>query len=73
MEPVAERKSFFGQVATLPANFWYANIMETFERLAFFSVSAIRALFLVAAGTANGLGLSYPQKGWILTIWALLQ
>jgi MFS family permease len=73
VEQPAPRKSFFAQIGTLPANFWYANIMETFERLAFFSVSAIRALFLVAAGSANGLGLSYPQKGLILSIWALLQ
>lgn len=73
MENVPAKTPFLVQFRSLPANFWYANIMEMFERLAFFSVSAIRALFLVAATSANGLGLSYTQKGAILSIWALLQ
>ena len=64
---------FVHQIVSLPANFWYANIMEMLERLAFFSVTAIRALFLVAAVAEHGLGLSYTQKGLILSIWAFLQ
>ena len=73
MESVPAKTPFWVQVRSLPANFWYANVMEMFERLAFFSVSAIRALFLVAATSSNGLGLSYTQKGTILSIWAALQ
>ncbi len=74
MEPSAAKKmSFFQQVASLPANFWYANILEMMERLAYFSVAAIRALYVVAATSNNGLGLSYPQKGLIFGIWAFLQ
>ena len=68
-----QKKSFGQQVASLPANFWYANIMEMFERLAFYGVRAIVALYLVAAPGENGLNLDYTQKGWIFTVWALLQ
>ncbi|MEW6250220.1 MAG: MFS transporter [Planctomycetota bacterium] len=64
---------FVQQVRGLPANFWYANIMEMFERLAFFSVLAMRGLFVVAAVTEHGLGLNYTQKGIVFGVWAALQ
>lgn len=73
MESAQKPPSFWTQVASLPSNFWYANIMEMLERLAFFSVIAIRSLYVIAVGSENGLGLSYTQKGWIFSIWALLQ
>lgn len=45
MESAAEAKPSFGQqIRSLPANFWYANFMEIFERLAFFGVRAIAPL-----------------------------
>ncbi|MCP4589870.1 MAG: peptide MFS transporter [bacterium] len=68
-----KKMSFMAQVRTLPANFWFANIMEMLERLAFYAVRAIAPLFLVASGNQNGLGLDYTEKGWIYAIWALLQ
>ncbi|HNQ24897.1 MAG TPA: MFS transporter [Phycisphaerae bacterium] len=72
--PAAERKaSFWEQVAGLPANFWFANLMEMFERLAFFGSRAIAPLYLVAESNRNGLGLSYTDKGWIYFWWALIQ
>ena len=65
--------SFTQQIRSLPANFWFANIMEMFERLAFFGVRAIAPLYLVASAGQNGLGLDFRQKGVIYTVWALLQ
>ena len=73
MDNAETKRSFVAQVRRLPANFWFANIMETFERLAFFGVRAIAPLYLVATGSQNGLGLDYAQKGIIYSIWALLQ
>ena len=70
----AEKKdSFFTLVRNLPANFWYANLMEIFERLAFFGVRAIAPLYLVREAGENGLGLSYTDKAQIYTVWALIQ
>ena len=69
-----ERKSsFVTQVLSLPANFWYANLMEIFERLAFFGVRAIAPLYLVKQAGENGLGLSFVDKGNIYSVWALIQ
>ncbi len=65
--------SFFGQVRSLPANYWYANIIEMLERLAFFGVRAIAALYLIRSANENGLGLTYVQKGDIYFWWALVQ
>jgi len=72
-ETAKKKASFFQQVGSLPANFWYANFMEILERLAFFGVRAISGLYLVASAGRNGLGLDYAQKGDIYFWWALLQ
>lgn len=68
-----KEQSFISLVKSLPANFWYANLMEIFERLAYFGVRAIAPLYLVAQSGDNGLGLSYTQKGSIYAWWALIQ
>jgi POT family proton-dependent oligopeptide transporter len=70
---VEEKESFFTLVRNLPANFWYANLMEIFERLAFFGVRAIAPLYLIKKSNENGLGLSYTDKGDIYFWWALIQ
>jgi len=75
MEAPAEQKpSFFQQIGSLPANFWFANFMEILERLAFFGVRAVAPLYLVASpDTENGLGLTFSEKGVIFAVWALVQ
>ena len=60
------------QVSTMNWNFWVANIMEAFERLAFFGVRAVLPLYMVAA-KGQGLGLSYQEKGLIYMVWAIFQ
>ncbi|MFQ5807324.1 MAG: MFS transporter [Phycisphaerae bacterium] len=69
----AKKDSFVNLVRTLPANFWYANFMEILERLAFFGVRAVAALYLVAKSNENGLQLTYVEKGNIYAWWALIQ
>ncbi|HEY5915245.1 MAG TPA: MFS transporter, partial [Verrucomicrobiae bacterium] len=60
------------QVSTMDRNFWVANSMEAFERLAFFGVRAVLPLYLVAA-KGQGIGLSYKEKGVIYMLWAIFQ
>ncbi len=60
------------QIRTMGWNFWIANLMETFERLAFFGVRAVLPLYMVS-DKAGGLGLSYNEKGFIYFAWALVQ
>ncbi len=66
-------QSTLSLVVSLPANFWFANLMEILERLAYFGVRAIAPLYLIAQSHENGLGLSYTQKGTIYAWWALIQ
>ncbi|MBU0719097.1 MAG: MFS transporter [Planctomycetes bacterium] len=73
MDASRTKRSFWGQICSFPGNFWSANVMETFERLAFYSVRAIAPLYLVASSGQNGLGLDYSQKGIIYSVWAILQ
>lgn len=60
------------QLSTMDRNFWVANTMEAFERLAFFGVRAVLPLYLVAA-KGQGIGLSYKEKGVIYMLWAIFQ
>src|SRR5271165_622671 len=60
------------QVSTMNWNFWIANIMEAFERLAFFGVRAVLPLYMVAV-KGLGIGLSYKEKGLIYMVWAIFQ
>ena len=73
METSEKTRSFWSQIRSFPANFWFANFMEILERLAFFGVRAIAPLYLVASAGENGLGLDYWEKGIIYFVWALLQ
>ncbi len=73
MDQPVKKTSTLALVLSFPANFWYANLMEILERLAFFGVRAVAPLYLVAKAGDNGLGLTYTQKGWIYSIWALIQ
>ncbi|MBU0754225.1 MAG: MFS transporter, partial [Planctomycetes bacterium] len=70
---MAERNSLFKLMFSLPSNFWYANIMEMFERLAFFGVRAVAPLYLVKSASENGLNLDFAEKGEIYMVWAFLQ
>ena len=45
--------SFKSQVSGFQRNFWIANIMEMFERLAFFSVRAVLPLWMVVTAVKN--------------------
>lgn len=64
---------FKAQVKGFQKNFWIVNIMEMFERLAFFSVRAVLPLWMVATADKQGLGLSFTEKGLIFMIWAACQ
>jgi MFS family permease len=71
--PAPAKMSFAQQIASLPFNFWVANSMEMLERLAFFSLVAIRPMFAKAPESEHGLALDYAQIGLIFGVWAWLQ
>ncbi|UCE58549.1 MAG: MFS transporter [Phycisphaerales bacterium] len=73
METSEAKRSFWSQIGSFPANFWYANVMEALERLAFFGVKAVAPLYLVASSGQKGLGLDFVEKGIIFAVWPFLQ
>lgn len=48
---------------SMPPTFWVANIMEIFERLAWYGFFAVSSLYLTAPLSEGGLGLTSEQRG----------
>jgi len=69
--PPKEQVSFFEQIATMKWNFWICNLIEAFERLAFFGVRAVLPIYMF--GSDSILQLSMTEKGLIYGIWAFIQ
>ncbi|MFA8300421.1 MAG: MFS transporter [Hyphomicrobiales bacterium] len=66
MEHKKDKRSF-------PATFWSANIMELFERLAWYGMFMILAIYLTGPVEKGGLGFSQEQKGILMgTVSAIL-
>ncbi|MBZ0266391.1 MFS transporter [bacterium] len=72
-EKTVEKLGFMDQLRSFPGSFWTANLMEMFERLAYFGVRAVVGIYIVDAAAAGGLELSHEQRGIIFTFWALIQ
>lgn len=64
--PPAARKAF-------GHTFWMLNVIEMFERLAYFGVRAVVPLYIMQAAEPGGLHLTAVHKGWIYMWWAILQ
>ena len=60
-------------VASLGVVFWIVGGMEMVERLAFYGVKAVAALYATAPRTEGGLGVSASVFGNVLMLWALTQ
>ncbi|MCD6333292.1 MAG: MFS transporter [Bacteroidales bacterium] len=57
----------------LPAPFWWANVMELFERLAWYGMFIPLALYLTGSTDTGALGFSQVQKGTLMgTVVAVL-
>jgi dipeptide/tripeptide permease len=54
----ADKKGF-------PATFWIANLMEIFERMAWYGFYAVSSLYITGSVAEGGLGLTSEQRGII--------
>ncbi|MCB2200743.1 MFS transporter [bacterium] len=68
-----EKLGFWDQVKSFSRHFWVANVMEMFERLAYFGVRAVVGIYIVDAAARGGLELTHIERGVIFTIWAIIQ
>jgi proton-dependent oligopeptide transporter, POT family len=48
-----------------PATFWVANVMELFERAAYYGLNSVLAIYLSASVAAGGLGLEEQAVGFL--------
>ncbi len=63
----------FAAIASLGYVFWVVGAMEMVERLAYYGVKAVAALYATAPVSKGGLGVTAGEFGILLMLWALVQ
>ncbi|UCG63294.1 MAG: MFS transporter [Candidatus Zixiibacteriota bacterium] len=53
--------------------FWMVNLMEMFERLAYYGVRVVIPIYIAQADEIGGLHFTHDQKGTIFFWWAVFQ
>ena len=61
------------QLKGLDNRFWIVNVMEMFERLAYYGVRAVVAIYMVLPESQGGPEFTHIQKGAIFAWWAGVQ
>jgi hypothetical protein len=56
-----------------PWTFWNCNLIEMFERLAFYTLRVMAPIYIMQADDPGGLHLTASQKGVIYAWWAVFQ
>lgn len=64
---------FGAAIASLGYVFWIVGGMEMVERLAYYGVKAVAAIYATDPASKGGLGLTPSQYGDITFVWALVQ
>ena len=61
------------QIKGLDNRFWIVNVMEMFERLAYYGVRAVVAIYMVLPLEQGGPQFTHVEKGTIFAWWAGIQ
>ena len=69
----APREGLFEQLKGLDNRFWIVNTMEMFERLAYYGVRAVIAIYMILPASQGGPEFTHVEKGSIFAWWAGLQ
>jgi dipeptide/tripeptide permease len=67
------RPGLVEQISDLDTRFWIVNIMEMFERLAYYGVRAVIAIYMVLPKELGGPQFTHIQKANIFAAWASVQ
>ncbi len=68
-----KKLGFLEQILSLDTRFWIVNVMELLERLAYYGVRSVIAIYMVLPTELGGPGLTHIQKGTIFLWWAGFQ
>lgn len=71
--PVQATEGGFEPPRRLTSTFWLCNVMELWERLAYYVLRPIAPIYICQAGEPGGLHLPQATKGWIYMWWAIFQ
>ena len=71
--PDQSREPLGQQLTSLARAFWMVNIMEMFERLAYYGVRVVIPIYIAQADEIGGLHFSQTDKGIIFLWWAVVQ
>jgi MFS family permease len=69
----APREGLGAQLRKLPRAYWMLNLMEMFERFAYYGVRVVIPIYIAQADEIHGLHFTQSQKGLIFMLWALVQ
>jgi len=70
---IPQKPSPWQQLTTLGRPFWMVNIMEMFERLAYYGVRVVIPIYIAQADEPGGLHFTQIEKGYIFLWWAVVQ
>ncbi len=62
------RRGFFETLGSFPRPFWVANTMEIFERMSWYGLYMVMALYVTAPRESGGLGFSTETRGNIQAV-----
>ncbi len=65
--------SLKSQILSLSKPFWMVNVMEMFERLAYYGTRVVLPIYIAQADEIGGLHFTQIDKGIIFTLWALFE
>ncbi len=68
-----KKLGFFEILFSLSSVFWVVGAMEMVERLAYYGVKSVAALYGTDPSSKGGLGLTTEEFGQIMIVWALTQ
>ncbi|MBI5836967.1 MAG: MFS transporter [Candidatus Eisenbacteria bacterium] len=71
--PGDPKPSIGNQIGSLPRSYWMVNIIEMFERLAYYGVRVVIPIYIAQADAIGGLHFTMAQKANIFAIWAAVQ
>jgi dipeptide/tripeptide permease len=61
------------QIASFDSTFWITNLMEVFERFAYYGVRTVLPTYMVLSVAEGGPEFDHIDKGFIYAWWALVQ
>jgi MFS family permease len=67
------RGGALAQLRRMPRAFWMVNVMEMFERLAYYGVRVVVPIYIAQADEPGGLHFTMGQKAVIYAWWAAIQ